>query len=341
MTIKSTSNNIESLVVNSSTAKTLVSYLMSKGLNQADIEKELKFKLHFVENLDVSLPLPIYQSLWDLAIDHTHEPYLGLKLAQSPYNNEMGLVSHVFFNSLNLREGLKQYIRYYSLINESITVQLSANKGRAIVSYFCHNKNAYCSQDIEHTLALSVTRIKENISKEITLDEVHFEHSCHDLKHYENFFSCPVYFNQKQSSLIFKEKYLDYTFPKKSTHLFHFLTNHLEQLLSKLKKKESLSDQVRRIIEKSLSSGEFDAENIASELHMSRPTLYRKLKSEGFSFHEIVDKVRKDKAELLLSKNQHTLSEIAFLLGFSELSSFSRAFKKWTGSSPAKFIKGK
>ena len=74
---------------------------------------------------------------------------------------------------------------------------------------------------------------------------------------------------------------------------------------------------------------------------MSRPTLYRKLKSEGFSFHEIVDKVRKDKAELLLSKNQHTLSEIAFLLGFSELSSFSRAFKKWTGSSPAKFIKGK
>ena len=339
MTIKPSPNDVDNFVVNSSTAKILLSYLNNKGLKQADIEQMLNYELELLENLDANLPLSIYQSLWNIAIDYTQDPYLGLKLAQNPYNNEMSLVSHVFFNSPNLREGLKQYIRYYSLINESITVQLCTDKGQAQVSYLCINKEAYCPQDIEHTLALSVTRIKENIHKDISLDEVHFEHSCQNIKHYEKFFSCPVYCNQKQSSLIFKEKYLDYTFPKKSTHLSNFLTNHLEQLLSKLKKKESLSEQVKQIVEKSLSSGAFDAQHIASELHMSRPTLYRKLKSEGRAFHEIVDKVRKDKAMLLLDKNQHTLSEIAFLLGFSELSSFSRAFKKWTGSSPAKFIK--
>ncbi|MFT4806209.1 MAG: AraC-like DNA-binding protein, partial [Psychroserpens sp.] len=88
----------------------------------------------------------------------------------------------------------------------------------------------------------------------------------------------------------------------------------------------------------SLDSSKFDAENISCALHMSRHTLYRKLKTEGVSFHQLVDTVRKNKAFELLKKNQHGLSEIAFLLGFSELSSFSRAFKKWTGSSPAKFI---
>ena len=72
---------------------------------------------------------------------------------------------------------------------------------------------------------------------------------------------------------------------------------------------------------------------------MSRHTLYRKLKTEGVSFHELVDKVRKEKALELLKKKQHSLSEIAFLLGFSELSSFSRAFKKWTGSSPVNYNK--
>lgn len=339
MTIKSASSDLDNLVVNSSTAKILTSYLNKKGLKQTDIEAKLNYPLELLENLDAKLPLSVYQSLWDIAIEYTHDPYLGLTLAQNPYNNEMSLVSHVFFNSSNLREGLKQYIRYYALINESITVQLSTQKGLANVSYYCQNKAAYCPQDIEHTLALSVTRIKENIHKGISLEEVHFEHACHNLERFEQFFACPVYFNQKQSSLIFKEKYLDYTFPKKSTHLSNFLTNHLEQLLAKLKKKESLSEQVKRIIEKSLSSGEFDAEQVASELHMSRPTLYRKLKLEGVSFHEIVDMVRKNKAKALLNKNQHTLSEIAFLLGFSELSSFSRAFKKWTGSPPAKYIK--
>lgn len=339
MTIKSTSKTIDNLVVNSSTAKTLISYLSSKGLSQQSVEHSLRYTFQSLDSTDASLPLAIYCALWDIAIEYTHDPYLGLKLAQNPYNNEMSLVSHVFFNSTNLREGLKQYIRYYALINESITVQFEVHKDQAIISYIYPDKGMYCIYDIEHTLALSITRIKEHISRDIHLDEVHFEHSCHDLSYYEKFFNCPVYFNQKNSSLIFKEKYLDYTFPKKSTHLFNFLSSHLEQLLPKSKKKESLSEQVKYIIEQSLSSGEFNAEYIASELHMSRPTLYRKLKSEGLSFHELVDLVRKEKAKTLLNKNQHTLSEIAFLLGFSELSSFSRAFKKWTGSSPAKFVK--
>ena len=151
----------------------------------------------------------------------------------------MSLVSHVFFNSQNLREGLKQYIRYYALINESISVHLTEKNDKAIVSYHCDDKDNYCEQDIEHSLALSVTRIKDHISAEIALDEVHFEHDCNNLNLYEEFFSCPVYFNQKKSALIFKSKFLDFTFPKKSTHLFNFLTNHLESLLSKLKKNES------------------------------------------------------------------------------------------------------
>tara|TARA_R110001592_G_scaffold1911_1_gene11855 strand:+ start:31491 stop:32519 length:1029 start_codon:yes stop_codon:yes gene_type:complete len=339
MTIKSHPNKKNCLVVNTTTAKTLITYLSRKGLDSSSIQKHLNFELSALDSPDSNLPLVIYKALWRLAVQHTKDPNLGLRLAIKPYNNEMSLVSHVFFNSQNLREGLKQYIRYYALINESISVQLNIISGKAIVSYHCNDPSDYCEQDIEHSLALSVTRIKEHISKNISLDEVHFEHSCHDLKLYEEFFACPVYFNQKYSALIFKEKFLDYTFPKKSTHLFHFLTNHLELLLSKIKKNESLSQQVTRLIEKSLSSGNFDAENIACSLHMSRHTLYRKLKTEGVSFHELVDKVRKNKALELIKKNQHALSEIAFLLGFAELSSFSRAFKKWTGSSPVNFIK--
>jgi AraC-like DNA-binding protein len=338
MTIKSKNKKIDSLVVNTSTVKTLVNYLSNKNLDFLSIQEELGFNISGLDSPDANFPLNIYKDLWALAVKYTDDPFLGLRLAQNRYNNEMSLVSHVFFNSQNLREGLKQYIRYYSLINESITVQLKTIGDKAIVSYHCIRPECYCEQDMEHSLALSVTRIKDHISADIALDEVHFEHECHNLKLYKEFFACPVYFKQKQSALIFKKKYLDYTFPKKSAHLFHFLNTHLETLLTKIKKSDTLSDQVSRLIEKSLETGEFDAENISCSLHMSRHTLYRKLKAEGVSFHELLDNVRKNKALELLKKKQHALSEIAFLLGFSELSSFSRAFKKWTGSSPAKYI---
>lgn len=339
MTIKTNSFPSSEHVVNSTTTKMLVNYLISKNLEQRAIEEILDYDLSNLDSPDSTIPLRIYKQLWDIAVEHTQDEHLGIKLANNPYNSEMSLVSHVFFNSHNLREGLKQYIRYYALINEAISVQLSSFEDKAVINYHCHNPIDYCKQDVEHSLALSVTRIKEHLSTDIKLDEVHFQHDCNNLKFYVEFFDCPVYFNQKNSALIFKNKYLDYIFPKKSTHLFNFLTSHLELLLTKLKKQRSFTEKASQLIEHSLSSGNYDAEKISASLHMSRHTLYRKLKAEGASFHELLDGIRKKKAMELMKKNQHSLSEIAFLLGFSELSSFSRAFKKWTGCSPNSYLK--
>jgi len=70
---------------------------------------------------------------------------------------------------------------------------------------------------------------------------------------------------------------------------------------------------------------------------MGRHTLYRKLKSEEQSFQELVEAVRKEKAIRYIKEKRDSLSEIAFLLGFSELSAFSRALKRWIGTSPAKY----
>jgi AraC-like DNA-binding protein len=325
--------------VNSTTARTLLQYLQKKGLPLKRIQQSIQFEFTDLDTPEATLPLDIYLNLWELALTHTSDNQLGLRLALKPYNNEMSLVSHVFFNSENLREGLKQYIRYFSLINNAMRIELITRGDQAILQFICENPDKYCLQDMEHTLALSVMRIKEHFrpGTVIALDEVHFQHNNSSSSLYGKIFQCPVMFDQNFSALIFRKKYLEYTFPKKSTHLFNFLISHLEKLLTKIKKEENLKLQVTRLIEKSLASGTLDAEHIASQVHMSRHTLYRRLKAEGVSYHELVDEVRKNQAITLLKAKHHTLSEIAFLLGFSELSAFSRAFKKWTGQPPAKF----
>jgi AraC-like DNA-binding protein len=342
MTIKSGRSLRKKLFVNSSTAKVLSEYLLQKGISKDILTKTLGCSLEELGSPDFRLNIKAYHELWELALDFTSDPRLGLRLALNPHNDEMGLVAHVFFNSPTLHDGLKQYERYYSLVNEGMHVEIHSDDKLAYLSYICDSDDAYCEADMEHTLALSVLRVQDQINRKLDLEAVHFQHSAPgDISRFKVIFKCPLKFNQAHSTLIFKKSYLDYKLPKRSPYLYTLLTKHIEGLSRKVLPAPSFRDSVKNTLETQLSKDKVDAENIARKMHMSRHTLYRRLKSEGISFHDLLDEVREDKAYMYLDKGKHSLSEIAFLLGFSELSAFSRAFKRWTGLSPAKYLKNK
>ena len=99
----------------------------------------------------------------------------------------------------------------------------------------------------------------------------------------------------------------------------------------------SFSVQVRPLIAEQLARGRVRVEAVAEQLNMSRHTLYKKLKQENLTFAVLLEDLRRERALAYLQDRSKPLVEIAELLGFSELSAFSRAFKRWTGASPAKY----
>lgn len=99
----------------------------------------------------------------------------------------------------------------------------------------------------------------------------------------------------------------------------------------------TFSVRVRSLIVEQLSRGCARVDTIAAQLHMSRHTLYQKLKRENLTFATLLEDVRREQALTYLQQNEKPLVEVAELLGFSELSAFSRAFKRWMGVSPADF----
>ncbi len=99
----------------------------------------------------------------------------------------------------------------------------------------------------------------------------------------------------------------------------------------------SFSWQVRPLIARQLTRGKVKVEGVAAELNMSRHTLYKKLKEENLTFAGLLEDVRREQALSYLRDRNRPLSEVAELLGFSELSAFSRAFKRWMGKTPAEF----
>lgn len=99
----------------------------------------------------------------------------------------------------------------------------------------------------------------------------------------------------------------------------------------------TFSRQVRPLIATQLARGQVKIEVVAAELNMSRHTLYKKLKQENLTFAALLEDVRREQALGYLRDRSRPLAEVAELLGFSELSAFSRAFKRWMGKSPAEF----
>lgn len=328
----------KSLFVSPSTAKTLSAYLIDEGIDASEIENIIDSPLSNLDAADFRLPIEKYHALWDLAINYTNNPALGLELGALPKNDDMGLVGHIFFNNPTLGIALKQLERYYALINEGMHIELSTDDEFAYIHYICKFERAYCIPDMDRTLAISLHRARQYISNTLSIDVVMFQHSAPSYAdRYKEVFPCPVKFGQQHCSVAFKKQYLNFELPKRSSYLHKILTGHVETLLSKIRPKPSLSDKVRKLIEKKLARDCVDAEHISEKLFMSRHTLYRKLKQEGIAFHELVDQVRKEKALSYISTGKRSMSEIAFLLGFSELSAFSRAFKRWTGQSPAHY----
>jgi AraC-like DNA-binding protein len=112
-----------------------------------------------------------------------------------------------------------------------------------------------------------------------------------------------------------------------------------QAILADLKKHDLRARVYARLIEY-LPAGDCSREKVAHSLNMSESAFQKKLKAEGTSYQEVLDETRAELARHYLGKSGLSISEAAFLLGFTDSSNFSRAFKRWTGKSPSEFREG-
>ncbi len=151
---------------------------------------------------------------------------------------------------------------------------------------------------------------------------------------YTLLFACPINFQQPQNCLRFYTGYLDKTIIQNEMTLKEFLFNSQSQLMSELEFDSSLTFQIRDLIKKHDDCDFPRFDEVASSLNISVPTLRRRLQAEGTTYQHIKDEVRRDLAIFYLSQKPMSVDEVALRTGFTEPTSFYRAFKRWTGASP-------
>ena len=152
---------------------------------------------------------------------------------------------------------------------------------------------------------------------------------------YREYFDAPVVFDPEApySSLLFTRESLAIPLPGRNIEILDATDRILEDYIAALNPDE-VSSQVRKLLLTMLPTGQASQESIAKKLHMSRSTLQRRLSDENTNYRELLEGTRKTLAMQYVRAGEHPLSYIAFLLGFSDQSNFSRAFRRWTGLSP-------
>jgi AraC-like DNA-binding protein len=151
---------------------------------------------------------------------------------------------------------------------------------------------------------------------------------------YERILGAPVTFACGENAMRLEQRFLLHPIARQPRYVFGILSEHAEALLADLDVIGTARAQVTALLMAVLHGGAANMDMVASKLGMSRQTLFRKLKAEGTSFEKLRDELRHKLALHYLGGGKASVNEVAYLVGFSDPAAFSRAFKRWTGSSP-------
>ena len=316
--------------------------LAEAGVKEADLETAAGFGRQALEDPDTRVPVTVWNRFLEQGCQWTGNPAFALHLGERIDHSRMSVVGHVVFNSRTAGEGIRQYIRFIKLASEGDRVALEEGKETVAVVYTTENPVFSSPLAMERNFSLAVTRLRRYTNVTISPVRVEFVHPAPAYAdEYQRVFRSPVLFEQDRNRLIFDRSALDLKIGKRSAHLYSGLVSYAESLMSRLMKPRTVTRRTSKWIVKCLSDGDIDIETVARHMNMSRQTLYRRLKNEGTSFKELLEDTRKSMAETYLAQNEYSISEIAFFLGFSQISSFNRAFKRWYGENPSDYRNGK
>ena len=288
------------------------------------------------------LPYDQFIKIWNVLEHKSTDKELGLHLGENGFSFPGHILSVLILNAPTIKDAIEKFCQYFNLLNDINTPVFSIDGNLASLSIRFHTKEFKSSRHIFESLLAAYASVLRRISNnEIHFDSVCFIHQApEDISEHQRIFAAPLFFEQMENKLVFNSQYLDQPLQFSNNEMLETLERLAQKLQKRLYTYGPWSDKVSNIMMNMLKGEKREIEYIASHLAISPRNLQKKLKYEGVTYQKLLENVRKEQALYFLEQTNVTISEIALLLGYSEQSVFSRAFKIWTGSTPGQFRTG-
>ena len=266
-------------------------------------------------------------------------PALGLVIGRSILPHHVGLLGYLLLNCATIEQAIVRINRFEPLLH-NLAPSFTERDDDGLTLFWLGNRaSTLISDELVMAGLFSIFRILTG-DAQFTAQKVEFIHpQPADVALYEQFFGCPVVFDAPRGAVTFSNAQV--TQPIKNTD--PYLANLLEQQASALLQTSPHQDEwltsVQQHITATLQDGAANAAVIAQRMGLSERSFYRYLRYRGLSFQAVLNQVRFELAKDYLKNNALSMSEIAYLLGYSEQSVFSRAFHTWAQTTPLKYRK--
>ncbi|MCO1336431.1 AraC family transcriptional regulator [Microbulbifer sp. OS29] len=295
-----------------------------------------------IRDTNQRIPLEKMTRLWSLAETISGNDCIGLEVTKHVSHTNLHALSYAHLASSSIRESLERSARFSDVISTAARIHIRDEQQQVIVSWHnvddlprepsIHAMDAFIALLIKSSRTISPDIHKHLISINLTRDKPN------NMQYHQLTYNCPINFCANFCEIRFERDFVERHISTGNTELASINEQALSDYLARLRKTDMIG-HVNKVLMDLMPIGELSQDNVANILGISSRSLHRKLKEQGTSYQMILDETRKYQAIQYLKEQELPITTITYRLGFYDISSFSRSFKKWTGKSPREYRK--
>jgi AraC-like DNA-binding protein len=299
----------------------------SVGLDRKDLEDPHGF-----------VPSADFARMLEAAARETGDECFGLHFGERFHPKALGPLVYVVVNSPSFAVAFENVARFLRVHNEAAEVGFVAGPPRWYMRHALNLPAVSHRQHDEYSLAVAVGTIRLMAGSDWAPIEVGFQHRAPTrTAEHVRVFGAPVSFGHAANAIVVERDLAERKVPAADARLYPILKDLLERILDEMPPVDGLLTSVRRAVAESMRHGDPMLAQVARRLTLGPRTLQRHLERHDTTFKRLVDDTRRQFGLRYLRDPKHTLTDVAYLLGYSEVSAFNRAFRRWTGSTPTDY----
>lgn len=292
-------------------------------------------------NLGRRIPLSVFNRIWNIIQENADDPDFGLHLGVAFARYSEGhILFSVMRNCPTVETALEKFFRYHSLMADILRPRMVYRQKQVVLlvervfpDIPVHRHH------VEATLGILADAVKRLSQNRIIPLEVSFQHPCpENIEEHKKVFQARLRFGQNQNAITLSRTALSQPILMANPDFLDAHERLAKRLMKQVKKPCTTAAKTRQIIQQAISRGDqVRLKNISRQLALSKRSLQDRLKKEGTSFRQLLNKSRQELAGAFLKEEDTSVCDVAFLLGFSDQSAFNHAFKRWYGVTPRQY----
>ncbi len=289
----------------------------------------------FSEHPDARIPFLNFAAFYTAAADLTGRDDFGLQVGADTHLSAFDVLGYAALSCGNVREALLTLRKYFPVLEDGGSVDLVEEGDTATVQYRVRTDAGDTRQVVELGLAVILRWLQSILGEHWFPAQVRFAHEAPpDSAAHRRLFNSEVVFAHATNGIVFPVVCLDKVLGTADATLRDIMGRQLDEILHTLPKGGRWQYRARQAVSEGMRRGHSSVSATARSLAVSSRTLQRHLAEEGTTFRQVLDEVRQELARSSLERQDMSTTNLALMLGYSDISAFYRAFKRWTGMTP-------